>query len=65
MNIGDPAFADYRDFRELPKHVIREMTRFFQDYKVLEGKDVVVDEPLGVDVALRVLRDALASYRVR
>ena len=39
--------------------------RFFQDYKVLEGKDVVVDEPLGVDVALRVLRDALASYRVR
>jgi len=62
VNVGDPAFADYRDFRELPKHVIREMVRFFQDYKVLEGKDVVVEDPLGVADALRILRDAIASY---
>src|SRR6184192_3667673 len=65
VNIGDPAFADYRDFRELPRHVVREMVRFFQDYKALEGKQVAVDEPRGVDVALRVLREALASYRAR
>ena len=63
--IGDPAFSDYRDFRELPKHVVREMQRFFQDYKVLEGKKVEVEEPLGPDVALRILRDALESYRRR
>src|SRR5207249_6825748 len=63
VNIGDPAFGDYRDFRELPRHVVREMVRFFQDYKALEGKQVAVDEPRGVDVALRVLREALASYR--
>src|SRR5205823_11612857 len=36
VSIGDPAFSDYRDFRELPRHVVREMVRFFQDYKVLE-----------------------------
>jgi inorganic pyrophosphatase len=59
---GDPAFADYRDFRELPKHVVREMRRFFEDYKALEGKAVVVDEPLGASDALVVLREALASY---
>ena len=63
--IGDPAFADYRDFRELPKHVIREMRRFFQDYKVLEGKEVVVDEPLGPDDGLRILREAIAAYKNR
>ncbi len=63
VSVGDPAFSDYRDFRELPKHVIREMVRFFQDYKVLEGKKVVVDEPLGPDEAQRVLRDALDLYR--
>jgi inorganic pyrophosphatase len=65
VSIGDPAFADYRDFRELPRHVIREMRRFFQDYKVLEGKEVVVDEPLGPDEALKVLRAAISDYRKR
>ncbi len=63
VSIGDPAFADYHDFRELPKHVVREMVRFFQDYKVLEGKEVVVDQPLGVGRALEVLRQALVDYR--
>lgn len=63
VNIGDPAFSDYRGFRELPKHVMREMSRFFQDYKVLEGKEVVVDEPLGPAEALSVLREALRDYR--
>lgn len=63
--IGDPAFSDYRDFRELPKHVIREMKRFFLDYKALEGKGVEVKEPLGPDDAIRVLREALAAYRAR
>jgi inorganic pyrophosphatase len=63
--ISDPAFADYHHFGELPKHVIREMRRFFQDYKALEGKEVVVDEPLGPDEALRVLHAALADYRKR
>src|SRR4029078_8331693 len=36
--IDDPAFADYHDFAELPRQVIREMRRFFQDYKALQGK---------------------------
>jgi len=61
--VGDPAFAEYRDFRELPTHVIREMRRFFLDYKVLEGKDVVVDEPLGPETALEILRAAIGDYR--
>jgi len=63
VSIHDPAFAEYRDFRELPKHVVREMVRFFQDYKALEGKDVVVDEPLGPADALGALRDAIVRYR--
>jgi inorganic pyrophosphatase len=63
VNIGAPAFAEYRNFRELPKHVIREMARFFQDYKALEGKEVAIEEPLGTDEAARILREALTSYR--
>src|SRR5262245_41806369 len=63
--VGDPAFADYRDFRELPKHVMREMRRFFLDYKVLEGKEVVVEDPLGPDEAIQILRTAVEDYRKR
>jgi inorganic pyrophosphatase len=63
--IGDPAFSDYTDFRELPKHVVREMQRFFKDYKVLEGKSVEVGEPSGPREALRILREALGDYERR
>jgi inorganic pyrophosphatase len=61
--IGDPAFSDYHHFRELPKHVIREMQRFFQDYKVLEGKNVEVGEAEGPEEALRILRRSFDDYR--
>lgn len=61
--VDDPAFADYFAFTELPKHIVREMRRFFQDYKVLEGKEVVVDEPLGRDEALHTIAQALELYR--
>src|SRR3954465_10664175 len=36
--IDDPAFAHYKDIGELPPHIMRELDRFFRDYKVLEGK---------------------------
>ena len=63
VNIGDPAFSDYHEFSELPKHVVRELMRFFQDYKVLEGKEVTVEQPLGRVEALHILRTALTDYR--
>src|SRR5213596_2356192 len=40
VNVRDPAVAEYTDRDQLPKHVEREIKRFFQDYKVLEHKAV-------------------------
>ena len=62
VSVRDPAFAGYHELGELQPHVLREMLRFFQDYKVLEQKEVVVEEPLGRDEALRVIRQALDDY---
>jgi inorganic pyrophosphatase len=42
---------------------LREVRRFFEDYKALEHKTVVVDAPLGADRARRVVREALEAYR--
>ena len=63
VHVNDPAVSDYRDVAELPKHVVTEMMRFFEDYKVLEGKTVEVGARIDVAEARRALRDAAARYR--
>ena len=63
VSVRDPAFADYTDASQLPSHLLREVKRFFQDYKVLENKQVIVDEPLGPAEAIRVINEALELYR--
>jgi inorganic pyrophosphatase len=65
VSVRDPSYAGYRDKSQLPPHVLRQVRRFFQDYKVLEGKEVVVEDLLGPDDAIAVIRDALAQYRAR
>src|SRR5262245_33104323 len=65
VSVRDPSFAGFRDKSQLPPHVLRQVRRFFQDYKVLEDKEVVVEDLLGPDDAIAVIRDALAQYRAR
>ena len=63
VSVHDPAFADYTDQGQLPGHVLREVRRFFEDYKTLENKQVVVEDMQGPAEAVRIIRDALELYR--
>jgi inorganic pyrophosphatase len=63
VSVKDPAFNDYTDHKQLPAHLLREIRRFFEDYKILENKQVVVEDFIGVQETLVILRDALAMYR--
>jgi inorganic pyrophosphatase len=62
VSIRDPSFADYTDKAQLPAHVFRQVRRFFEDYKALENKQVVVEELLGREEAIAIIADALALY---
>ena len=63
VNTSDPMFAEYTNLDQLPAHTLREMRRFFEDYKALENKLVVVNAPLGPEQAVLVLQEAAALYR--
>ena len=63
VHVDDPEYAVYRDITELAPHRLRELQRFFLDYKVLEGEEVTVEAPLGAAAALPILEEAMALYR--
>jgi inorganic pyrophosphatase len=63
VSVHDPAFADYTDKDQLPAHVLRQLRRFFEDYKALEHKQVIVEDLLGPSEALRIIRESLELYR--
>jgi inorganic pyrophosphatase len=63
VNVHDPAVVDYRSHGELPPHTLREIRRFFQDYKILEHKEVVIEDFMGPGEAVRIVLEALDLYR--
>jgi inorganic pyrophosphatase len=62
VHLDDAEYSHYRDVSELPSHRMRQLPRFFLDYKILEDKKVTVDEPLGVDAAIPILQEAIELY---
>ncbi len=62
VHADDPEYVHYTSIRELPPHRMAELRRFFEDYKALEQKAVIVDEFLDREPAVEVVREALALY---
>ncbi len=63
VHVHDPEYAHYNSIDELPPHRLSEVRRFFEDYKSLEGKSVVVERFLNRDEALKITQQAIDLYR--
>lgn len=63
VHLDDPAFNGHYHIWEIPDHRLRELKRFFEDYKKLEEKEVSVEDFMGPDKARTVVRKSLKRYR--
>src|SRR3954465_6860497 len=59
----DPGVNHYNNIEELPKHFFDELRHFFEEYKKLENKAVVVEEFGDKAMALKIIEDAIAYYK--
>ena len=62
IHADDPQYEIYEHVQELVEHRFREMSRFFADYKSLEGKKVEVGEVAGPDEAVKAIKSAMNRY---
>jgi len=63
VHVDDPEFAHYTSIDQLPPHRLKEVKQFFEEYKRLEQKSVVVSDFQRGPEALQVVRDAIAMYK--
>ncbi len=62
VSAGDPSVSHINDISELPPHFISEMRSFFEDYKKLEDKTVVVEDFLDRETALKIILESFEMY---
>ena len=51
------------DLSELPPHTLVELKRFFEDYKMLEHKDVIVEQFLHHEKAFEIVLESMKLYQ--
>lgn len=58
----DPIYSEFEKASSFPRHIFKMLKRFFEDYKMLEGKDVAVDEVMPAEAAHAIIEDSLTRY---
>jgi len=59
----DPSVNHITTIDDLPKHFISVLRNYFEQYKVLENKEVVIEDFQDKDIAFRVIRESIELYK--
>jgi len=59
---NDPSVRHYNNIEEIPQHFFDELRHFFEEYKKLENKSVIVNEFGDKATALASIEDAIKLY---
>lgn len=62
IHVNDPEYAHFTDISQLPEHKLKEIQRFFEDYKVLENKTITVESFRGRIDAVNIVKENIAMY---
>lgn len=65
VQYDDQEFCHYDSIDELPPHILLQVQRFFEDYKILEKKAVKVEGFLSKEDALRVINESIEAYETK
>jgi inorganic pyrophosphatase len=60
---NDPSVNHIRNINELPKHFFNELKHYFEEYKVLENKEVRIDNFQTKEEAYGIIKDAIDLYK--
>ncbi len=62
---NDMSVEHINDISELPNHFIRELRSFFEDYKKLEHKEVIVEDFQDATIAREIVQQSIVDYKER
>jgi inorganic pyrophosphatase len=60
---NDPSVNHISSIDEMPRHFINELRNYFEQYKVLENKQVQIEEFQNKEIAYQIIREAIELYR--
>ena len=59
----DPSVNHIASIDDLPKHFISVLRNYFEQYKVLENKEVVIEDFQDKNIAYRIIRESIELYK--
>jgi len=60
---NDPGVNHYNNIEELPSHFLNELRHFFEEYKTLENKTVIVNEFGDKTHAIQIIEQSIKAYK--